>query len=108
MENYIGAQSDAERYCIFAGPVLSPNDQTFVGTQRVMLPSRFWKVVCAVKAGKLQVFAFILAQDTKDLPLEFQVTAEWKAKQVALKDLETTIALVKFPKLYHTADQFTA
>lgn len=105
LENYIGAQSDAERYCIFAGPVLSPDDKTFVGTERVMLPSRFWKVVCAVKSGKLQVFAFILEQDVKDLPLEFQVNAQWKAKQVSLKDLESTIGLVKFQKAYHSADQ---
>ncbi|HEY3310235.1 MAG TPA: DNA/RNA non-specific endonuclease [Anaerolineales bacterium] len=106
LENFIGAQSGAERYCLFAGPVLSPTDKTFVGTERVMLPSRFWKVVCAVKDGKLQVFAFLLEQDTKDLPLEFQVNAQWKAKQLSLKALESIIGLVKFQKSYHTADQF--
>ncbi|HEY3312283.1 MAG TPA: DNA/RNA non-specific endonuclease [Anaerolineales bacterium] len=106
LENFVGAQSGAERYCIFAGPVLSPQDKIFVGTERVMLPDRFWKVICAIKDGKLQVFAFVLAQDIKDLPLEFQVTAAWKPKQVALKDLETTLGIVKFQKIYHAADQF--
>ena len=105
LENFVGAQSGAESYCIFAGPVLSPDDKTFVGTERVMLPSRFWKVICAIKDGKLQVFAFLLEQNIKDLPLEFQVNAEWKPKQLALKDLEAIIGLVKFQKIYHTADQ---
>ena len=105
LENFIGAQADKEKYCIFAGPVLSAEDQIFPGTERVMLPTRFWKVVCAVKDKKLQVFAFVLEQDTKDLPLEFVVTAEWKSKQIKLKALEKLLGIVKFPKKYHTADQ---
>ncbi|HYV06459.1 MAG TPA: DNA/RNA non-specific endonuclease [Blastocatellia bacterium] len=105
LENFIGAQADKEQYCIFAGPVLAAADKVFVGTERVKLPTRFWKVVCAVKNKKLQVFAFVLEQNVKDLPLEFQVDAEWKSKQVSLKDLESLIKIVKFPKKYHDADQ---
>ncbi|MBD0372332.1 MAG: DNA/RNA non-specific endonuclease [Pyrinomonadaceae bacterium] len=105
LENYIGAQADTERFCVFAGPVLSPKDKIFDGKQRVQIPTRFWKVVCAVKKKKLQVFAFILEQDVKDLPLEFQVNAEWKHKQRTLKDLEKIIQIVKFPQVYHNADQ---
>ncbi len=102
LENFISAQADKEQYCIFAGPVLSPQDQTFSGTQAVQIPTRFWKVVCAVKNKKLQVFGFLLEQD---LPLEFQVNAKWKYKQRSLKDLEAVVKLVKFPKVYHDADQ---
>jgi endonuclease G len=105
LENFIGAQADAERYCIFAGPVLSTKDKIFDGKERVQIPTRFWKVVCAVKNKKLQVFAFVLEQDVKDLPLEFQVTAEWKHKQHTLKDLEKIIQIVKFQQVYHKADQ---
>ena len=105
LENYIGAQADKEQYCIFAGPILSPKDKTFEGSQPVKLPSKFWKVVCALKDKKLQVFAFVLEQDVKDLPLEFLVDAEWKHKQHSLKSLEALIQLVKFPKVYHDADQ---
>lgn len=105
LENFIGAQADEERFCIFAGPVLAANDKMFPGTERVKLPTRFWKVVCAVKNKKLQVFAFVLEQNVKDLPLEFQVDAEWKQKQVSLKNLQAIIKLVKFPLLYHRADQ---
>jgi endonuclease G, mitochondrial len=107
LENFIGAQADEERYCIFAGPVLSPDDGTFPGAQGVKIPRRFWKVVCAVKEKKLQVFAFLLEQNVKDLPLEFQVTAEWKQKLMRLRDLEKIIGLVKFQKSYHDADQTT-
>jgi endonuclease G len=105
LENFIGAQSDTERLCVFAAPILAASDKVFPGTEDVKLPSRFWKVVCAVKKEKLQVFAFVLEQDLHDLPLEFQVDAEWKHKQVSLKNLESMITLVKFSKLYHDADQ---
>jgi endonuclease G len=108
LENFISAQADKEQYCIFAGPVLSAKDQTFSGKQPVQIPTRFWKVVCAVKNKKLQVFGFLLEQDVQDLPLEFQVNAEWKYKQRSLKDLEAIVKLVKFPKVYHNADQAKA
>ncbi|HUR46416.1 MAG TPA: DNA/RNA non-specific endonuclease [Candidatus Saccharimonadales bacterium] len=104
LENFIGSQADKEQYCIFAGPVLAANDETFKGTEKAKIPSRFWKVVCAVAKKKLQVFAFILKQDLEDLPLEFQVTAEWKHEQVKLKDLEKTIGILRFPKVYHDHD----
>jgi endonuclease G len=106
LENFIGAQADEEKFCIFAGPVLDPSDGVFSGTESVLIPARFWKVVCAVKDHNLQVFAFVLEQDLTDLPLEFQVTAEWKAKQKSLADLEAIIKLVRFPQAYHDADQF--
>lgn len=104
LENFIGAQADRERYCIFAGPVLAAADKRF-GRLAVQVPERFWKVVCAVKNQKLQVFAFVLEQDLKGVPLEFQVTAPWKHYQLKLKALEAIIGLVTFPRLYHTADQ---
>jgi endonuclease G len=104
LEDFIAAQADAEKYCIFAGPILSEDDRTFEGTE-VKIPSRFWKVVCAVKNQKLQVFAFILKQDLAGVPLEFQVNAKWKKKMVKLADLEKEVKLVKFPKVYHNADQ---
>jgi endonuclease G len=108
LESFIGSQADKEQYCIFAGPVLAPDDEVFAGTERVQIPRRYWKVVCAVKNGALQVFAFILEQDLTGLPLEFQVDAEWKHRQVSLKSLESTVRLVKFPRPYHDADQISA
>ena len=105
LENFIGAQSGSEKYCIFAGPVLANTDKVFAGTERVQIPDRFWKVVAATAVGELQVFAFVLEQDLTDLDLEFYVDAEWKARQVSLTELEETVALVRFPSVYHDADQ---
>jgi len=110
LENFIGSQADKEVYCLFAGPILAEDDGSFSGVDdkgavKVKIPSRFWKVVCAIKDGELQVFPFILEQDVEDLPLEFQINAEWKQELVSLKALEKAVKLVKFPKLYHDADQ---
>jgi endonuclease G len=105
LENFIAAQADDERLCLFAGPVLADDDKLFPGPHRVRIPTRFWKVVCARKSSRLQVFAFVLEQDVSDLPVEFAVTAEWKARQVSLRDLEKLVRFVRFPTVYHTADQ---
>jgi endonuclease G len=105
LENFIGAQADSERYCIFAGPILSNDDETFSGTERVQIPSRFWKVICAIKDGKLQVFAFVLEQDLSSLPMEFVVTPEWKARQKSLAEIEELVGLLSFAQIYHDADQ---
>jgi DNA/RNA endonuclease G (NUC1) len=102
LENYIGSKAPKELFCVFVGPILSDGDQTFVCTKRVAIPSRFRKVVYALKEGKLQVCAFILEQDLKDLPLEFQLDAEWKARQVSLVELEKDVKLVHFQKDYHS------
>lgn len=104
LENFIGAQADDEKLCVFAGPVLATDDPVFKGTG-VQIPRRFWKVVCAVKNGRLQVFAFLLEQDLKGVPVEFQVDAKWKSSQVKLKALEKIIGLLTFPQVYHDADQ---
>jgi len=110
LENFIGAQAKTELFSLFAGPLLSDADKEFKGKDdngpvRVKIPDRFWKVVCAKKDDKLQVFAFLVEQDLTGVPLEFQVTAEWKAKMLSLKDLETKIGLLKFQQVYHDADQ---
>lgn len=105
LENFIGAQADLERFCIFSGPVLSGDDEVFPGTERVQIPSRFWKVICAVKDAKLQVFAFVLEQDLSSLPKEFILTPEWKARQKSLREVEDLIGLLSFPQVYHDADQ---
>ncbi|MGY4816872.1 DNA/RNA non-specific endonuclease [Pseudomonas chlororaphis subsp. piscium] len=106
LENFIGAQADEERFCIFAGPVLSKDDEFFPGTERVQIPSRFWKVVCALKKGKLQVFAFVLEQDLSSIPMEFYINADWKVRQKPLKELEEIVGFLKFPLIYHDGDTF--
>lgn len=113
LENFILKQAKVETYCLFAGPVLADDDPIFAGKDNtgkvsVRIPRDFWKVVCAVKNKKLQVWAFVLEQDLTGIPMEeeFQLTPEWVVHSRSLKDLEKKIKLVRFPKAYHTADQF--
>jgi endonuclease G len=113
LENFILSQAKVETYCLFAGPVLADDDPIFAGKDNagnvsVKIPRDYWKVVCAVKNGKLQVFAFVLEQDLTGIPVEeeFELTPEWKVHSLPLKDLEKKVKLVRFPKAYHTADQF--
>ena len=93
-----------------AGPALGPRQygsMNWLGLWTLCLREtrRFWKVVCAVKNERLQVFAFLLEQDLKGVPVEFQVDAKWKRSQVKLKALEKIIGLLTFPQVYHDADQ---
>ncbi len=104
LENFIGTQTDTEKLCVFAGPLFSDRDRRFAGTD-YLIPSRFWKVICAASGGKLRTYAFILKQDLADVPLEFAVDAVWKARQTSLAILEKEVRLLKFPKRYHAADQ---
>ncbi|WP_271410521.1 DNA/RNA non-specific endonuclease [Pseudomonas sp. Q1-7] len=105
LENHIGKQAKAERLCIFAGPVLSDSDKVFAGTEDVRIPVRYWKVICAVSDGQLQVFPFLLEQDLSSVPLEFSITPEWRTRLVSLNDLEGLIGLLAFPGVYHDADR---
>ena len=77
-------------------PVLADQDLEFScrdqnGPVKIKISSRFRKVICSLKACKLQAFPFILAQEVADPPLEFHVTAEWKHSLVSLKKLEEMI-----------------
>ncbi|PZR73687.1 MAG: hypothetical protein DLM73_10035 [Chthoniobacterales bacterium] len=116
LENFVLGQAKAkektENYCLFAGPVLADDDPLFAGKDNagnvsVRIPRDFWKVVCAVKGGKLQVWAFVLEQDLTKVPVEeeFALTPEWEMHALSIKELEKKIKLIKFPKAYHTADQ---
>jgi hypothetical protein len=90
--------------------VLDEEDCTFIGVDddgpvSVKIPSRFWKVIVARKAGKLQSFAFLLEQDLADVPLEFIVDASWRQHMIGITDLERALGLVRFPESVRAADQ---
>lgn len=111
LENFILEQAASEVYSILAGPVLAPDDRVFAGVDdagavRVKIPSKFWKVVVARKNDVLQSFGFLLEQDLSDVPLEFQVDAEWRTAMIAIPTLEAMIGAIRFPAPIHDADQF--
>jgi endonuclease G, mitochondrial len=110
LEKVVYAQADTERLCLFAGPILDPQDRTFIGVDdegkvSVMIPSRFWKVIVARKGGKLQSFPFVLEQDLADVPLEFVVDASWRQHMISIADLEQALGQLRFPDSVRDADQ---
>ncbi|MBN2613199.1 MAG: DNA/RNA non-specific endonuclease [Bacteroidales bacterium] len=111
LENYILRQAGAERYCLFAGPVLRNHDRLFHGKDQagpvtIRIPSAFWKIVVANSGNGLLAFAFILEQDLQNVPLEFAVNAEWKDYMISIKKLQTMLKVIEFPDVVLQADQF--
>jgi endonuclease G len=110
LENRIGSAGD-DRLTVFAGPVLAEDDRMFSGVDdrgpvSVQIPSRFWKIVVARNGDLLESFAFLLEQDLADVPLEFQVDAEWRDRMISIADLEEILTDVHFPEVLHAADRF--
>jgi endonuclease G len=90
LENLVMSEAEAGRLCIFAGPVLSEQDETFVGvgpggrTLRVKVPARYWKVIVAKAAGGVVAYGFVLQQDLSAVPLEVTVPENFRRLQVPL------------------------
>src|SRR5690606_32516341 len=53
LENHVFSSAASEELCVLAGPVLSAEDEVFVGvgeggrTLRAKIPSRYWKIIVA-------------------------------------------------------------
>ena len=116
LENLVLDQAETERYSVFAGPVFRSDDRFFLGVDdagsvRVAIPRQFWKIVVARSAKKLHTFAFILDQDlsgTELEGLEFAVDKPWRERMIAVKDLDSLIPEITFPKQLMDSDQINA
>jgi endonuclease G len=114
LENFILDQADTEKLSIFAGPVLKDSDPDFNGLDNdgkvvIKIPVKFWKVVIAVKGNRPQAYAFVLEQDLDNVKfetVEFVVSKQWRKRMLSLKDLENSLAGIRFPKALHDNDQF--
>lgn len=109
LENEVLKQAAAEKLAVFAGPVLSDDDRTFVGvddagTISVKIPSRYWKVIVSVEDGKAQAFGFVLEQDLGDVDWEYLVTAKWAAHMRSISEIEEITGL-QFPEIVRSGDQ---
>jgi endonuclease G, mitochondrial len=86
LENMVQQQTQTEKVCVFAGPVLDPSDRFFHGlvksgtTISIQIPQRFWKIIVAKNGDKPAAFGFILDQDlaTIDLHAEMAIPNAWK------------------------------
>jgi endonuclease G len=109
LENEIMNQARTEKLSLFAGPVLAPDDPSFMGFDSdgavaVQIPRAFWKIVIARPDGNLQAFGFLLQQDLSDGDFEFAVGARWKRFMVPIAELEAKLQ-VRFAQAVHDADQ---
>lgn len=111
LENLVFAGAAQERLCVFAGPVLAPDDETFVGrgrdgdVLRVRIPSRYWKVIVSATPTGIAAHGFVLEQDLSGIELEFVVAENFRRLQVPLSAIEES-AGVDFGDELRTADTF--
>jgi DNA/RNA endonuclease G (NUC1)/subtilisin family serine protease len=111
LENQVLAQAAGERLSVFSGPVLDEADRSFRGvddengTVWVPIPSRYWKVIVAERAGRIESYGFVLEQDLSNVPFEFAVAEDWAPLMRPIRDIEE-MAKIVFPDIVRSGDQF--
>ena len=106
------SEAGNERLCVFAGPVLDPGDEVFVGkgdggtTLRAKIPSRFWKVIVSRVDDGIAAYGFVLEQDLSEVEFrEFTVPPEFLPTMSSIADIEA-LGAIKFDPAIQAADQF--
>lgn len=113
LENLVFASAAQERLCVFAGPVLSDDDHTFVGRDsdgqalRARIPNRYWKVIVAATGSGISAHGFVLEQDLSDVVLEFAVPSNFRRLHVPISAIEEA-AGVDFGDAVRDADAWTS
>jgi endonuclease G, mitochondrial len=112
LENHVLKSAATERLCQFAGPLLDPSDEVFVGKLgngqwvRLKIPSRFWKVIVARTVSGVAGYGFLLEQDLSAVPLEeFMVPSNFRRLMVPISELQD-MAGIKFSPIVLEADQY--
>jgi len=111
LENHVLSEAGSERLCVFAGPVLDPNDQVFHGAGdggvklAARIPSRFWKVIVARVEEGIAAFGFVLEQDLSDVQFEFVVPEELEPAMYPIADIAAMTG-VRFDEAIVQADQY--
>lgn len=111
LENLVLGEAADERLCVFAGPILDPNDEIFAGRDtdgaplRTRIPRAFWKVVVAKVEQGVAAYAFVLDQDLSGVDLEFVVSENFRRRMIAISELERRTGL-RFPPIVRDNDQF--
>jgi endonuclease G len=112
LENHVLSEAANERLCVFAGPVLDPGDEVFVGkgdggtTLRAKIPSRFWKVIVSRVDDGIAAYGFVLEQDLSEVEFrEFTVPPEFLPTMRPIAEIES-LGGIKFDASIQGADQF--
>lgn len=115
LENLILKQvkEKAEKYSIFAGPVLNSTDKVFEGWSPngsidVQIPEEFWKIVIFNNGEKLQAYGFLLKQSLRyvqwEVAAKFEPSVEWNPFLISIEDLEKKLEGVIFSDALKGAD----
>ena len=95
LENQVLSEAANERLCVFAGPVLDPDDEVFVGkgdggtTLRAKVPSRFWKLIVSRVDDGIAAYGFVLEQNLSEVDFkEFAVPPEFLPAMYPIADIE--------------------
>jgi endonuclease G, mitochondrial len=111
LENHVYSQAANERLCVFAGPVLSDTDETFLGVGdngsllRAKIPSRFWKVIVARTQIGIAAYGFVLKQDLSQVEWEFALPAQLRPAMTPIQEIGA-MGGVAFDATILAADQF--
>jgi endonuclease G len=87
----VSEEADGQRLIIFAGPILSPGDDSYDwGRGWIEVPMRYWKIVLAVQAGELGAYGFILSQARafRDLGFERLDFGRFAGRQVTIAAIQ--------------------
>lgn len=111
LENYVLSEAASERLCVFAGAVLDPADEVFVGAGdggaliRAKIPKRYWKVLVARDQDGLAAYGFVLEQDLSAVDWELAVPAEFSPSMCPLSGIAEMTGLTFDPAVL-AADQY--
>jgi endonuclease G, mitochondrial len=111
LENHVFSEAASERLCVFAGAVLDPKDEVFMGvgdggvTLRARIPTRYWKVIVARVADGLAAFGFVLEQNLSAVDFEFVVPPEFLSTMTRIDEIGQ-MAGVGFAPAVLAADQY--
>jgi endonuclease G len=113
LENHVLSEAASERLCVFAGPVLHPDDRVFHGVGgggtalRARIPSRFWKVIVARVPEGIASFGFVLEQDLSNVDFEFVPGEDFVPVMRPIVDIAKMTGM-EFAPAVVAADQFDA
>ncbi len=112
LENLVLKQAASEKLCVFAGPVLAPDDPRFLGyfgegkRLLIQIPVKFWKIIVAKSIDGIAAFGFVLEQDLRDVPTtEFAVPEAFQPFMMPVDAIASLAGLV-FDGAIVDADQF--
>ncbi len=113
LEMMVQRPINLEKLCIFAGPVLRPEDPIFVGVDmagsvRVKIPTAYWKLIVAKGEDGPEVFGFILEQDLSDTELEFTVPQQWAVHRREVEEIEDRLQGLLDLSWFKAFDRFEA